>query len=49
MISMTPRKHIPLSLTLLTPALAIFLTLVVGAAIFGLLGLARLIHFILFL
>ena len=38
MISMTPRKHIPLSLTLLTPAFAIFLTLVVGAAIFGLLG-----------
>jgi hypothetical protein len=26
MISMTPRKHVPLSLTLLTPAVAIFLT-----------------------
>ena len=38
MISMTPRKHIPLSLTLLTPAVAIFLTLAVGATIFGLLG-----------
>jgi len=38
MISMTPRKHIPLSLTLLTPAVAIFLTLAVGAGIFGLLG-----------
>ena len=38
MISMTPRKHIPLLLTLLTPAVAIFLTLAVGATIFGLLG-----------
>ena len=38
MISMTPRKHIPISLTLLTPAVAIFLTLAVGAGIFGLLG-----------
>ena len=38
MISMTPRKHIPLSLTLLTPAVAVFLTLAVGAGIFGLLG-----------
>ena len=35
MISMTPRKHIPVSLTLLTPAVAIFLTLAVGATIFG--------------
>ena len=42
MISMTPRKHIPLSLTLLTPAVAIFLTLAVGAGIFGLLGFSPL-------
>ena len=42
MISMTPRKHIPLSLTLLTPAVAIVLTLAVGAGIFGLLGFSPL-------
>ena len=42
MISMTPRKHIPLSLTLLTPAVAIFLTLAVGAGIFGILGFSPL-------
>ena len=42
MISMTPRKHIPLSLTLLTPTIAIILTLLAGAGIFGLLGFSPL-------
>ena len=44
MISMTPRKHIPLSLTLLTPTVAIFLTLAVGAGIFGILGFSHLFN-----
>lgn len=38
MISMTPRKHISLFRTLVTPLIAIVLTLLVGAAIFGMLG-----------
>ena len=38
MISLTPRKEIPLSLTLLTPVVAIALTLVMGAVIFATLG-----------
>ena len=38
MISMTPRKDIPLSLTVITPAVAVFLTLCIGAGIFGILG-----------
>ncbi|MGB2411840.1 MAG: ABC transporter permease, partial [Candidatus Puniceispirillaceae bacterium] len=38
MISLTPRKQIPLSLTLMTPVVAIALTLVIGAAIFAILG-----------
>ncbi|MDC1383454.1 ABC transporter permease [Candidatus Puniceispirillum sp.] len=37
MISMTPRKHIPLSRTLLTPVVSIVLTVIIGAMIFGLL------------
>ena len=42
MISMTPRKHISLSRTLLTPVIAILLTLSLGATIFGLLGFSPL-------
>ena len=42
MISMTPRKEIPLTLTIATPAIAIFLTLIIGASIFGLLGFSPL-------
>ena len=38
MIALTPRKEIPLSLTLLTPVVAIALTLVMGAVIFATLG-----------
>jgi ABC-type uncharacterized transport system permease subunit len=38
MIALIPRKDIPLSLTLLTPVVAIALTLVMGAIIFGALG-----------
>ena len=38
MISMTPRKHISVSRTLVTPLIAIVLTLLVGATIFGVLG-----------
>ena len=38
MISLTPRKQIPLSLTLMTQVVAIALTLVIGAAIFAILG-----------
>ena len=38
MITLTARKDIPLSLTLMTPVVAIALTLVIGAAIFGILG-----------
>ena len=38
MISLSPRKDIPLTLTLMTPVVAIALTLVIGAAIFGILG-----------
>ena len=38
MIVLTPRKDIPLSLTLLTPIVAITLTLIIGAVIFALLG-----------
>ncbi|MEK9855819.1 MAG: ABC transporter permease, partial [Rhodobiaceae bacterium] len=38
MISLSPRKDIPLALTLTTPVVAIALTLVIGAAIFGILG-----------
>ena len=48
MISMTPRKDISLYRTFLTPLVAILLTLVIGAAIFGFLGfnpLESLYHF----
>ena len=38
MITLTPRKSIPLSLTVLTPVVAIALTLVIGAVIFAVLG-----------
>ena len=38
MITLTPRKTIPLRLTLLTPVVAIALTLVIGAIIFATLG-----------
>ena len=38
MIRLSPRKTIPLTLTLLTPVIAIGLTLIVGAAIFAILG-----------
>ena len=38
MIMLTPRKDIPLSLTLVTPIVAIALTLIIGAVIFALLG-----------
>ena len=38
MIALTPRKSIPLSLTLLTPVVAVTLTLVIGAMIFAVLG-----------
>ena len=38
MITLTPRKSIPLSLTLLTPVVAVALTLVIGAMIFAVLG-----------
>ena len=38
MIVLTPRKDIPLSLTLVTPIVAITLTLIIGAVIFALLG-----------
>jgi ABC-type uncharacterized transport system permease subunit len=38
MINLVPRKNIPLSLTLLTPVVAIALTLIIGAVIFGFLG-----------
>ena len=38
MISMTPRKDIPLSLTVITPVVAVLLTLCIGAGIFGVLG-----------
>ena len=38
MIVLTPRKDIPLSLTLVTPIVAIALTLIIGAVIFALLG-----------
>lgn len=38
MITLSPRKTIPLQLTLLTPVVAIALTLVIGAIIFATLG-----------
>ncbi len=38
MISMTPRKDIPLIRTIATPAVAILLTLIIGASIFAILG-----------
>ncbi|MDA0331931.1 MAG: ABC transporter permease [Proteobacteria bacterium] len=38
MISMTPRKHISLQRTLVTPVVSIMMTLCVGAAIFAILG-----------
>ena len=38
MINLVPRKEIPLSLTLTTTAVAVALTLIAGAAIFGVLG-----------
>jgi len=38
MISMTPRKDIPLIRTIVTPAVAILLTLIIGASIFAILG-----------
>ncbi|MCH2555394.1 MAG: hypothetical protein MK030_08995, partial [SAR116 cluster bacterium] len=38
MINLVPRKEIPLSLTLSTTAVAVALTLIAGAAIFGVLG-----------
>ena len=38
MINLVPRKEIPLSLTLTTTAIAVALTLIAGAAIFGVLG-----------
>ncbi|MBO21586.1 MAG: sugar ABC transporter permease [Rhodospirillaceae bacterium] len=38
MIRLTPRKNIPVTLTLLTPVIAVGITLVVGAAIFVILG-----------
>lgn len=38
MISMTPRKDIPMQLTLLTPVVSVVLTVLVGAVIFALLG-----------
>ena len=38
MINLVPRKEIPLSLTLTTTAVAVALTLLAGAAIFGVLG-----------
>ena len=41
MINLVPRKEIPLSLTLTTTAVAVALTLIAGAAIFGVLGMTR--------
>jgi len=38
MISMTPRKDVPLIRTIVTPAVAILLTLIIGASIFAILG-----------
>mgnify|MGYP006143548019 CR=1 FL=1 len=42
MIVMTPRKKVPLELTIAIPVIAIFLTLCIGAAIFGILGFSPL-------
>ena len=42
MIIMTPRNEIPLALTISTPAIAIFLTLCIGAGFFGVLGFSPL-------
>ena len=38
MINLVPRKEIPLRLTVATTAIAILLTLIAGAGIFGVLG-----------
>ncbi|MEC7238233.1 MAG: ABC transporter permease, partial [Pseudomonadota bacterium] len=38
MINLVPRKEIPLRLTLTTTAVAVGLTLIAGAGIFGILG-----------
>ena len=38
MINLVPRKEIPLRLTLTTTAVAVGLTLLAGAGIFGILG-----------
>ena len=38
MIALVPRKEVPLSLTIMTPLVAVGLTLLIGAVIFGVLG-----------